>query len=229
LNPVDIAAIAEEIRTPYQTVPLVSLGAIDVKLVICGGRKPWHRSTAHNELALVLEGVVTLDGPKGRTIASEGEMALVPAKMGFAYASGMRSTVVLFQERDLAHRSNGHHKGPSGQPELEVLTAASRIAFGTDVRSASPFEWLATGEVGSYDVFSTRLSGESAPYDTPAGGMVVLVYRGVVDYHADEESGSIIGSQLLHVPEGTRLTLASERGATVVLLTRRGAALPHGA
>ena len=226
MNTVDIAAIAEEIRTPYQAVTLASLGTVDVKLVICGGPKPWHRSTVHNELALVLEGVVTLDGPKGRTIANEGDMALVPAKMGYAYASGMRSIVVLFQERDQGDRTNGHHKGPPPQPVLEDLSEASRVPFGTDVRAASPFEWLSTGAVGSYVSSSTRLWGESAPYAAPPGGMIVLVYRGVLDYRTDEAQGTIVGSELLHVEEGVTVTLSSERGATVVVLAKKDAPLP---
>ncbi len=227
MHQLDIAEIAEEIRTPYHIVPLLSLGAVEVSLVICSGPKPWHRSTVHDELALVLEGVVTLDGPRGRTVANEGDIARVPAKIGHAYASGMRSTVVLFQERDLAVHTNGHRKGPAPADELEVLDEASRVTFGIDVRAAEPFAWLATGNVGPFSASSTRLAGTSEEYETPPGGIVILVYRGVMDYRADGDYGSIVGLQLLHVPQGKRLTLSSERGATIVVLARSGAALPR--
>jgi len=48
----------------------------------------------------------------------------------------------------------------------------------------------------------------------------------MLDYETPDESGTLVGSQLLAVSSSTPITLHSEHGATVLVLTRKGAPLP---
>lgn len=225
LQKIDLAALAEDIDSPFRPIPLVSLGPVDTSLFICQGPPSWQRQPPHNEMLFVLEGVITLEGPAGRIVVNEGEVASIPGAFAHNANSGMRSTVVLFQEGQISGQTNGHQP----LPVIEVSGTLGKLNVATNVRSQKPFEWLAAGATGPYSAVATRVSGTSAPYISPEGSLLVLVYRGVLDFETDGESGSVVGSQMLVVPAQTRITLRSDSGATVVLLTRHGAPLPEPA
>lgn len=221
LQELNLAQIAEGIDAPYHLVPLVSLGAVDLSVFICEGPRTWHRSAERDESLLVLEGVISLEGKGGKIIVGEGEIARIPAKVGLNYFSGMRSTVVLAQERLTLAGPNGYRDPTADE------TTVTKTSFATDVRSADAFRWQRVGVTGGYALFATRLRGVSAPYVVPSGSLVALVYRGVLDYDTPDGAGSIVGSQVLVMPQETRVTLRSERGATLVALSRKGAPLPE--
>lgn len=225
LQKLDLAAIAESIAAPYRPVPLVSLGAVEASLVVCGGPKKWQRSAAKDELLIVLEGTVTIQGSARRVVANEGDVATIPSGVGLAWSSGMRSIGVLCQERDRPFNANGYHGAPTGDREL-----AGRTEFAARVRANPPFAWLRLGRVGGFVAQAARLSGASQPFVAPPGSLIVLVFRGVLDVVADDgDAEAVVGSQLLVVPAGRRVTLSSERGATVLVLARQGAPLPRAA
>ncbi|MFN8422623.1 MAG: cupin domain-containing protein [Anaerolineae bacterium] len=130
LQKLDLAAIAESIAAPYRLVPLVSLGAVEAALVVCGGPKKWQRSAQRDELLVVLEGHVTIEGNGRRVIANEGDVATIPSSITLAWWSGMRSIAVLCQERDRPFNANGYHGPPTGDREL-----AGRTEFAAHVRA----------------------------------------------------------------------------------------------
>lgn len=232
LQKLDLAAIAESIATPYRPVPLVSFGAIEASLVVCGGPKKWQRSAQRDELLIVLEGHVTIQGNTQRVIANEGDVANIPSSITMAWWSGMRSIAVLCQERDRPFNANGYHGAPTTDREL-----ASRTEFAARVRSNAAYDWLRLGRVGGYVASAARLTGPSQPFVSPPGSLLVLVFRGILDVGAETvdsadsaestEPDTIVGSQLLVVPAGQRIRLASERGATVLVIARQGAPLPR--
>jgi redox-sensitive bicupin YhaK (pirin superfamily) len=223
LQKLDLAALAEGIEFPYRPIPLATIGSIDLSLFICEGPPSWHRQPSHNETLFVLEGVITLEGPAGRLVVNEGEVASIPGAFEHNENSGMRSTVLLFREGPFDEAINGHPH----TPPIVASGTLGKLNVAANVRTLRPFEWLAAGTTGAYTLVASRLSGASAPYVTPQGSLLVLVYRGVLDYESDLESGTIVGSQMLVVPTRTDLRLRSESGATVILLTRRGAPLPE--
>jgi hypothetical protein len=220
LQELNLAQIAEEIDAPYHLVPLVSLGAVDLSVFICEGPKTWHREADRDESLLVLEGVISLEGQSGKTVVGEGEMARIPAKVGLNYFSGMRSTVILAQERPGMWGRNGYHAAGEEDHGVEKRNYAGQV------RSQAPFHWQRVGVTGGYALSATRLQGVSRPYAVPSGSVVILVYRGILDYEGPEVSGSVVGSQVLVMPTGAQVVLRSERGATVVALARKGAPLP---
>ncbi|MCC7019938.1 MAG: hypothetical protein IT332_09295 [Ardenticatenales bacterium] len=234
LQKLDLAAIAESIATPYRPVPLVSFGAIEASLVVCGGSKKWQRSAQRDELLIVLEGHVTIQGNTQRVIANEGDVANIPSSITMAWWSGMRSIAVLCQERDRPFNANGYHGAPTTDREL-----ASRTEFAARVRSNAAYDWLRLGRVGGYVASAARLTGPSQPFVSPPGSLLVLVFRGILDVGAESvdsadgadgaEPDTIVGSQLLVVPAGRRIRMASERGATVLVIARQGAPLPRAA
>ena len=175
-------------------------------------------------MLLVLEGVITLEGATGKMVVNEGELAAAPRDVSHNAHSGMRSTVVLFEQQQAKESSNGHHG-----PPVENRNNLSKVNVALDVRAVPAYEWLTAGAVGGYDTFASRLWGTSAPYEATNGPLLVLVYRGVLNYATDDESGVIVGSQMLHVPSGARITLGSEHGATVLVLARSGTPMPIAA
>ncbi len=220
LQELNLAQIAQEIDAPYHLVPLVSLGVVDLSVFICEGPKTWHREADRDESLLVLEGVITLEGQFGKIVVGEGEMARIPAKVGLNYFSGMRSTVILAQERTGLWGTNGYHAAGDEDHDVQKHNYAGRV------RSEQPFHWQRIGVTGGYALSATRLQGVSRPYVVPSGSVVVLVYRGILDYEGPDASGSVVGSQVLVMPPGAQVVLRSERGATVVALARKGAPLP---
>jgi mannose-6-phosphate isomerase-like protein (cupin superfamily) len=224
LQKLDLATLAEGIELPYRPLPLVSLGSVEASLFVCDDKRGWHRNESHDQLMLVLEGVITLDGMGGKAIVGEGELASIPSRVGHNVTAGMRSTVVLFREQPVTGQANGHVSPPDA-PRGEM----DKVNVAADVHAHQRFDWQAVGAAGGYATFATRLLGSSDPYQVPAGSLVLLVYRGVLDYRADEEEGSVVGSQMLIVPSATRITLSSERGATVLVLVRSGMPLPRPA
>lgn len=224
LQKLDLAALAEEIENPYRPALLAALGTLDASLFVCDDKRSWHRNEAHDQLMLVLEGVITLDGPGGRTVVNEGEVAAIPGRVGHGVAAGMRSSVVLFRQQPVGASSNGHQPPPEA-PRGEL----GKVNVAASVHAGHLFDWLPAGTAGNYAAYATRLWGESEPYTVPAGSLIVLVYRGVLDYTAGDESAAIVGSQMLVAPPDTRLTLRSERGATVLAVVRAGMPLPQPA
>ena len=95
LQKLDLATLAEGIELPYRPLPLVTLGSIEASLFVCDDKRGWHRNESHDQLMLVLEGVISLDGMGGKAIVSEGELASIPSRVGHNVTAGMRSTVVL--------------------------------------------------------------------------------------------------------------------------------------
>jgi hypothetical protein len=217
----DLAGLAEAIDTAYRPRPLASLLGLEVSLMVAEGQSSWFRQVAHDELLLVLEGVVTLDAPRGKVVLNEGELATAERNTRHHVHSGMRSTVLLFEEVRDVDLANGHRSadlGVAGQLEKRNPAVA--------VMGAEAFDWLSVGASGAYEAHATRVLGVSAPYTVPAGSMAAVVYRGVLDYEVDGQGGAVVGSQMLVARPDCRLTLRSERGATVVLVARRGVALP---
>lgn len=222
LQVLDLVGITSHIAAPYQVAPLVSLGTVDVALVICEGPRTWHRAPTRRELAMVLEGVITISGPGGRVVANEGDAVTLPPASDITVFSGMRSLVVLFRELELRAEVNGYHAPPDAEQ-----VAVERSNFAVVVKSGPAFDWEPVGELRGYEARATRIIGESAPYTAPDGSLIVLVYRGELDYAADGRSGTVVGSQLLVVPAGRRVVLGAKRGATAVLFARSGAPLPR--
>lgn len=225
LQPMDLASLAEGIDTPYLPQPLVALEALEAALFVSQDKRSWHRNEAQDQLLFVLEGVITLDGPTGQTvIVNEGELCAVPAKLGHIVASGMRSSVVLVTEQPVPASANGRPAPPFAQrSEIDKANVA------VQVHQNALFDWQQVGAVGGYTAHATRLWGSSVPYPVPEGSMLLLVFRGVLDYRTRDVAGSVVGSQLLAVPAGTSITFDSERGATVLALVRAGTALPEPA
>jgi hypothetical protein len=189
---------------------------------VCEGRANWFRQVTHDEVLVVLEGVVTLDGPGAKVIVNDGELAVAPRNVRHHVHSGMRSSVLLVEEVRATDQSNGHRT-----PDTEEGGRIDKTNLPVTVSASASFAWQPVATAGGYMAYASRLVGASAPYTTPAGSLVVLVYRGVLDYTSDAERGTVVGSQMLVVPPETHLTIGSERGATVVLLARKGAELPR--
>lgn len=224
LQKLDLATLAEGIELPYRPLPLVSLGSIEASLFVCDDKRGWHRNESHDQLMLVIEGVITLDGMGGKAVVSEGELASIPSRVGHNVTAGMRSTVVLFREQRAVGETNGYIPPPDApRGEMDKFNVAQ------DVHTQQRFTWQAVGAAGGYATFATRIWGPSEPYAVPLGSLVLLVYRGVLDYATEAEEGSVVGSQMLIVPTGVRITLNSERGATVLALARSGMPLPQPA
>jgi hypothetical protein len=221
LQKLDLAAIAEQIISPYRPIPLVSLGDIDISLFICQGTRSWHRLVPHEQLLLVTEGVITIDTAGGKMIVSEGEVVRIPRDITHNAYSGMRSTVLAIEGKETDGRFNGHP-----QPLAGPRGSISKLNIGVNVRSKEAFDWLASGAVGAYTASATRVRDRSALYVTPPGSLLVIVYRGVLNYRTPEEEGTLVGSQLLTIPSGTPIALQSEHGATVLLVARKGTPLP---
>lgn len=222
LQVLDLVGITSHIAAPYQVAPLVSLGTVDVALVICEGPRTWHRVPPRRELAMVLEGVITISGPGGRVVANEGDAVVLPPGADITVFSGMRSLVVLFRELELRAEVNGYHAPPTTEQ-----ATVERSNFAVVVKGGPAFGWRPAGELRGYEARATRITGESAPYTAPDGSLIVLVYRGELDFAADGQTGTVVGSQILVVPAGRRVVLNAERGATAVLFTRAGAPLPR--
>jgi hypothetical protein len=222
LQALDLVDIAGAIDAPYHPEPLIALGAVAVSLVIYEGPKSWHHAADHDELLVVLEGVLTIDGPDGTLVVNEGEVVRVPALTGLDYNSGMHSTAVLIQERKDPAGVDGHEG-----PPLVAPVGVDKTNFAVDVLRANAFVWQRVGVVGGHVACATRLRGASAPYVTPDGTVAALVYRGVLECETSEGVSSVVGSQLLIVPGATEIRLRSERGATVVVVLPAAAPLPQ--
>lgn len=228
LEILDLAGLAEAIETPYRPRPLASLPGLDISLLVADGKASWFRQVNHDELLLVLEGVVTLDVPQTKVVLNEGELASADRNARHHVRSGMRSTLLLLEEVKATERSNGHDT-----PDLGLAGQVAKKNVGVAVHSSGAFTWLSAGSSGIYEAHATRLVGASEPYVVPTGSLAVVVYRGVLDYEvaapdaALSSAGALVGSQMLVAGPDFILTFRSERGATLLVIARRGAQLPQ--
>ncbi|MCB0215246.1 MAG: hypothetical protein KDH92_01320 [Chloroflexi bacterium] len=221
LRTVDLARLAEEMEAPYRPERLASVGSASASLFVCDDLRSWHRSEPEDTLLLVLEGVLVLESGASRAVANDGEVFAVPRKHGHNLSAGMRSSVVLFGTEPADVAANGHMA-----PPYAPASAVEKVNVAVGVLQGQPFEWLPLGGTGACQALASRLWGASLPY-TPADDCLLIVYRGVLDYTADGERGTVVGSQMLAIPAGTTLRFDSERGATVLLLVHAGARLPE--
>lgn len=222
LRSLDLSRIAADIDTPYRPEPVVSLGGIEVEMYICEGQRGWSHRAAADEALFVLEGVMNIVAADGAIVyADEGDVVQVPAGINLTYKSGMRTSVAMVREGDVLASTNGHEAAPAAS-----RSALSTTNVGVDVLSADPFSWLSAGAVGAYAVSATRLQGTSAPYVGPPGSLLMIVYRGVLDYVSEGISSTVVGGEALVIPSDVRLEMSSKRGATVLAVGHRGASLP---
>lgn len=220
----DLVDVAKGIDAPYQPVSLERLPTMEVALLVCGDAKTWHHPIDQDELLVVIEGIIAVDGPSGSHVADEGDALLLPAGGVYRVSSGMRSVALLFQGLEPQDEANGHHRSPEA-----ITPPATQIGFAKSVHEAPHFDWLGAGAVRGFQASATRLSGQSQSYELPKGALVALNYRGVLDTEIDGEESDLIGGQLLVVPAGHRVKLRSERGATLLVLVPTGAPLPQAA
>ena len=214
--------MAEAIDQPFSPHVATTQPPLGVEVLVCEAPRRWNREAAYGELWLVLEGVLTLDGTFGHVVVNEGEVAHIAPKIAHTVFSGMRTTVVLFRRLPQTAQENGHYTPPvSGDMKKQNV--------GVAVHQTASFDWLGVGSVAGWGVHATRLTGSSTPYEVPKGGLILVVYRGVLDWRTADDEGVVVGSQLLQLDDSALLTLGAERGATVVLLVRQGAELPEQA
>jgi mannose-6-phosphate isomerase-like protein (cupin superfamily) len=218
----DLAALTEGMDAPYRPIPLASLGELEASVFVCEGPKPWHRKLARDEVLVVLEGVITVEGPAGKMIVNEGDLASAPRSVSYAAHSGMRSNVLLLEAiRERRDSANGFHAADAEPPGT-----IERRAVALDVRKAPAFEWAEVAHAGHHTVAATRLVGASAPYRVSGGTVLVVVFRGMLDYDLAGESENLVGSQMLVLTDGTDVTFRSDHGATVFFVAPTGAQVP---
>ncbi len=214
---IDLARMAEEMDSPYRPVDLVSLDRLKASLFVCDDRRSWHRDGAEGSLLFILDGVVMVDNGTVRTVANEGELLTVPRKLGHTVSAGMRSTVLLLEPViENGAVVNGHLP-----PHMALDREIHKSHAAADALRGEPFRWQALGQCGSYAVRATRLWGQSETYVPATGPLLLIVYRGVLDYQIGAEGeaeGVAVGSQILIAPAATPLRLRSERGATVLVM-----------
>ena len=223
MKTIDLSRIAESMDVPYRPLSLATIGNMQASLFVCDEERSWHRNETHDAMLLVLEGVLVLEVGSQKSVANEGEMLMVPRKLGHNLASGMRSTVLLFQDRPVDGSQNG--LPPSPLPGA-ADRAMSKINAAAEVLSSQPYEWMDTGRAGHCRSFASRLWGKSSSFMSPEDA-IIMVYRGVLNYKVvGSEPGSIVGSQMMLLPAGTPVELESERGATVVMCLHEDTAPP---
>ncbi|HRA18976.1 MAG TPA: hypothetical protein PLZ56_00825 [Anaerolineae bacterium] len=213
---IDLARLAEELDSPYRPLDLASLDRLKASLFICDDRRSWHRDGAEGSLLFILDGVVMVDNGTVRTVANEGELLSVPRKVGHTVSAGMRSTVLLLETVvENGAVVNGHLP-----PHMALDHEIHKAHAAADALRAEPFRWQALGHCGAYTVCATRLWGQSESYIPATGPLVLIVYRGVLEYQIGAEGapGVAVGSQILIAPAATPLRLRSERGATVLVM-----------
>lgn len=211
---IDLARLAEGLASPYRPIDLTHLDRLKASLFVCDDRRSWHRDGAEGALIFILDGVVILENGSGRSVANEGEVLRVPRQVGHTVSAGMRSTVLLLEPVGEADAGAQGHLPPHMGQEREV----SKISAATAALRAEPFNWQELGQCGDHSVRATRLWGRSQTYVPATGPLLLIVYRGVLDYLIGEDEGVIVGSQMLIAPAATPLRLSSERGATVLAL-----------
>lgn len=211
---IDLARLAEGLDSPYRPLEISQGEGLTASLFVCDDRRSWHRDGGAGSLLFVLDGVVIIETGAGRVVANEGELLRLPRGLGHSISAGMRSTVLLFEPGPAA--SGGpEHLPPGLGPEREIL----KVNAAAEALRGQPFHWLSLGGCGSHNLDVTRLWGTSAPHVAEDGPLLLVVYRGVMDYQLGEEEGLAVGSQLLLVPAGRPLRLRAERGATVLALS----------
>lgn len=211
---IDLARLAEALDSPYRPVDLTTLDRLKASLFVCDDRRSWHRDGAEGSLMFILDGVVMLDNGMDRTVANEGEVLMVPRQVGHTVSAGMRSTILLIEALGVNGGMVNGHLPPHMTLEREIL----KINAAAEALRGEPFRWRALGHYGAYSVHATRMWGQSKTFVPSTGPLVLVVYRGVLDYQIGEEEGVAVGSQILIAPAETALRLRSERGATVVAL-----------
>lgn len=210
----DLARLAEGLDSPYRPLDLSNGDGLVASLFVCDDRRSWHRDGAVGSLFFVLDGVVIIETGAGRVAANEGELLRLPRGLGHSISAGMRSTVLLFEPGPAA-AGGPEHLPPGLGLDREII----KVNAAAEALRGQPFQWLSLGSCGSHSLEVTRLWGESAPHVPEGGPLLLVVYRGVMDYRLAEEEGLAVGSQLLVVPAGKPLHLRAERGATVLALS----------
>ncbi len=219
---IDLARLAEGLDSPYRPVALAETEGLRASLFVCDDRRSWHRDGGQGSLLFILDGVVIIETGGGRTVANEGELLRLPRQLGHSISAGMRSTVLLFEPGE---GGGDQHLPPGSGPDREI----TKVNAAAEALRGQPFHWLDLGDCGSHGLSVTRLWGSSEEHRPGAGPLLLVVYRGVMDYRLDEEEDVAVGSQLLLVPAGRLLRLRAERGATVLALCPRPDAPPSPA
>jgi homogentisate 1,2-dioxygenase len=212
---IGLGALAGAIDTPYVPSRVASVAGLEASVFVCQDKLPWQRVAESDQILFVLEGVITLQSAAGDLHVSEGEVAVVPRNSSHKVQAGMRSIVLMLEEtRDFVNARNGHHGAPSATPPTP-----EKINVAVAVANRDVFDWMPSGDVGRRAVRATRLEGRSEPFRARDESVLIIVYRGVLDFWSPSGSGTVVGSQMLVVPPGEEVSLTATRGATVLFVS----------
>ena len=105
-----IGSKARQLFEPYTGAEIAMVDDFGLSVFLCQGTIAWHRHIDEDEMFLVYTGAMTIDSEMSPVFLRAGELTVIPKGVRHRSSSLTRTEVIIFQQRILADRQNGHRR-----------------------------------------------------------------------------------------------------------------------
>jgi mannose-6-phosphate isomerase-like protein (cupin superfamily) len=212
-----IGSKARQLFEPYTGAEIAMVDDFGLSVFLCQGTIAWHRHIDEDEMFLVYTGAMTIDSEMSPVFLRAGELTVVPKGVRHRSSSLTRTEVIIFQQRLLADRQNGHRRLYAVDEE-GALSKVNIYATALDI--PRPFVPHRIVQVGDFDVNLTVCVGTSGERLNMRWATLLLCQQG--DITIDTSLGEVqlfVGDTVV-IPPGVSFSVSAEKRALLLELSR---------
>ena len=212
-----IGSRARQLFEPYTGAEIAMVDDFGLSVFLCQGTIAWHRHIDEDEMFLVYTGAMTIDSEMSPVFLRAGELTVIPKGVRHRSSSLTRTEVIIFQQRLLADRQNGHRRLYAVDEE-GALSKVNVYATALDI--PRPFVPHRIVQVGDFDVNLTVCVGTSGERLNMRWATLLLCQQG--DIIVDTSLGEVqlyVGDTVV-IPPGVSFSVSAEKRALLLELLR---------
>ncbi len=208
--------LAKVLDMPWVTYRVGQVGELAVDMFICEGTIAMHRHLNEDELFLVYDGAILLSTERGDVALRAEEFLVVPKGTAHQSSAFFPATVVLLRPATDMTRKNGQWRlfaTPQDPPLEKINLGALYMGLG------APYTPLKAATFVGWNLWLMRCDGVGPTRAAPAGGVPMLVMRGVAAVFTDDGLAvPVQRGDVLTIPPGAVYHVETDTAAMVVWL-----------
>lgn len=212
-----IGSKARQLFEPYTGAEIAMVDDFGLSVFLCQGTIAWHRHIDEDEMFLVYTGAMTIDSEMSPVFLRAGELTVIPKGVRHRSSSLTRTEVIIFQQRILADRQNGHRRLYAVDEE-GALSKVNVYATALDI--PRPFFPHRIVQVGDFDVNLTVCVGTSGERLNVRWATLLLCQQGDITVGTSLGEVQLFVGDTVVIPPGVSFSVSAEKRALLLELLR---------
>jgi len=214
---IHIGSKARQLFEPYTGAEIAIVDDFGLSVFLCQGTIAWHRHIDEDEMFLVYTGSMTIDSEMSQVFLRAGELTVMPKGVRHRSSSLTRTEVIIFRQRMLADRQNGHRRLYAVDEE----GALSKInLYATALDMPQPFVPHRIVQVGDFDVNLTFCVGTSGERLNMRWATLLLCQQGDIIVNTSLGEIQLYVGDTVVIPPRVSFSVSSEKRALLLEFLR---------